>query len=433
MAQTETGAERAMQIKLYGKTLVAGIIWRPPVTVLTRSHIRRNGIAAGFTLAVRHRVGRSIQVGYVPKEAGVPGCYSLAAVLAKAVDKPNWIGAFHLPDGHYALVAVHQGAIMSGRDLIGTREEIEAKLRDTVQLVEGANGVWNAIYAPKEFESPWLEVPLAQLLPQSALRKSVGQLESLTGEMSKYQIKLFAMTAGTVFLLAGGWWMWHIYKQNTEIRVPDLSNEVVEVPPPHPWLAQPTMESQFSTWNKVLAKVPLSLAGWQIEVIMLDANAVSVSYQRHDGMPINVFQVAAINIFRAGPVISNGGEQAQVLIPFEQSQSHDQENNDDVLQSSDQALVELMSYFQALGLPPPTLTEEASVLPPPPSPLPEGETRVWANPDWQTYNWTLTSQLAPDALFSGKPLPGLRVTSARIVLSDGFPEWKLSGVFYAKN
>ncbi|MCW7547414.1 type 4b pilus protein PilO2 [Photorhabdus sp. APURE] len=422
-----------MQIKLYGKTLVAGIIWRPPVTVLTRSNIRRNGIAAGFTLVVRHRAGRSIQIGYVPKEAGAPGCYSLAAVLAKAVDKPNWIGAFHLPDGHYALVAVHQGSIMAGRDLIGTREEIEAKLRDTVQLVEGANGVWNAIYAPKEFESPWLEMPLAQLLPQSALRKSVGQLESLTGEMSKHQIKIFAMTAGIAFLLAGGWWIWHIHQQNTQIRVPDLSNEVVEVPPPHPWLTQPTMEWQFAAWNKALAKVPLSLAGWQVEAIMLDADAVSVSYQRHDGMPINVFQVAAINIFRAGPVISNGGEQAQVLIPFGQSQSHDQENNDDVLQSTDQALIELMSYFQALGLPSPTLTEGASVLPPPPPPLPEGETRMWANPDWQTYNWTLTSQLSPDALFSGKPLPGLRVTSARIVLSDGFPEWKLSGVFYAKN
>ncbi|NRN28681.1 type 4b pilus protein PilO2 [Photorhabdus heterorhabditis] len=433
MTQTETGVERAMQIKLYGKTLVAGIIWQPPVTALARSNIRRSGIAAGFTLVVRHRVGRCIQVGYIPKEAGALGCYSLAVILAKAVDKPNWIGAFCLPDGQYALVAVHQGAIMSGRDLIGTREEIEAKLCDTVQLVEGANGVWNAIYAPPEFESPWPEMSLVQLLPKSALRKSIGQIESLTGEMSKYQIKVFGMTVGTVFLLAGGWWMWHIYQQNTAIRVPDLSNEVVEVPPPHPWLAQPKMAWQFSAWNKALAKVPLSLAGWQVESIMLDTNTVSVSYQRHDGMPINIFQVAAINIFRAGPVISNGGEQAQVLIPFEQPQGHDQGNNDDVLQPSDQALIELMSYFQALGLPSPALTEGASVLPPPPPLLPGGETRVWSNPDWQTYDWTLTSQLSPDALFSGKPLPGLRVTSARIVLSDGFPEWKLSGVFYAKN
>ncbi|MQL48570.1 type 4b pilus protein PilO2 [Photorhabdus khanii] len=420
-----------MQIKLYGKTLVAGIIWRPPVTVLARSNMRRNGIAAGFTLAVRHRVGQGIQVGYIPKEVGASGNYSLAAALAKVVDKPNWIGAFRLSDGHYALVAVHQGAIMAGRDLIGPREEIEAKLRDTVQLVEGANGVWNAIYAPKEFESLWPEMPLVQLLPKSALKKSVGQLESLTGEMSKYQIKLFGMTTGLVLLLVGGWWGWHIYEQNTVLIIPDVPHEV-EIPPPHPWLTQPRMEWQFSVWKRALARVPLSLAGWQVESILLDTDTVSVSYQRHEGMPINIFQVAAINIFRSGPVISNGGEQAQVLIPFNQQSEDLPEGGDDALPSSDQALIGLMSYFQALGLPPPVLTESASVLPPPP-PTVEGETHVWANPDWQTYSWTLSSQLPPDALFSGKPLPGLRVTSARIVLSDGFPQWELSGVFYAKN
>ncbi|TDB62482.1 hypothetical protein C5467_01770 [Photorhabdus khanii subsp. guanajuatensis] len=431
MIRTGTDVEHVMQIKLYGKTLVAGIIWRPPVTVLARSNMRRNGIAAGFTLAVRHRVGQGIQIGYVPKEAGAPGDYSLAAALAKAVDKPNWIGAFRLSDGHYALVAVHQGAIMAGRDLIGVREEIEAKLRDTVQLVEGANGVWNVIYAPKEFESSWPEMPLAQLLPKSALKKSVGQLESLTGEMSKHQIKLFGMSAGLAILLAGGWWGWHTYKQNTVLITPDLSDEVVEIPPPHPWLAQPQIEWQFAAWNRALARIPLSLAGWQIDAILLDADTISVSYQRHEGMPINIFQVAAINIFQSGPVISNGGEQAQVLIPFNQ-QSENLPEGDDVLLSSDQALIELTSYFQALDLPPPVLTESASVLPPPP-PAAEGETRVWANPDWQTYSWTLSSQLPPDALFSGKSLPGLRVTSARVVLSDGFPQWELSGVFYAKN
>ncbi|WP_387468173.1 type 4b pilus protein PilO2 [Photorhabdus sp. RM323S] len=361
----------------------------------------------------------------------MPGDYSLAAALAKVVDKPNWIGAFRLSDGHYALVAVHQGAIMAGRDLIGPRAEIEAKLRDTVQLVEGANGVWNAIYAPKEFESLWPEMPLVQLLPKSALKKSVGQLESLTGEMSKYQIKLFGMTTGLVFLLVGGWWGWHIYEQNTVLIIPDLPNEV-EIPPPHPWFVQPRMEWQFSAWKRALARVPLFLAGWQVESILLDTDTVSVSYQRHEGMPINIFQVAAINIFRSDPVISNGGEQAQVLIPFNQQSEDLPEGDDDALPSSDQALIGLMSYFQALGLPPPVLTESASVLPPPP-PAVEGETHVWANPDWQTYSWTLSSQLPPDALFSGKPLPGLRVTSARIVLSDGFPQWELSGVFYAKN
>ncbi|MCC8372898.1 hypothetical protein CKY10_15100 [Photorhabdus sp. HUG-39] len=429
---TEIGVEHVMQIKLCGKTLVAGIIWRPPVAVLARANMRRNGIAAGFTLAVRHRVGRGVQVGYAPKEAGEPGYYSLAAVLAKVVDKSNWIGAFRLSDACYALVAVHQGAIMAGRDLIGTREEIETKLRETVQLVEDANGVWHAIYAPKEFESLWPEMPLEQLLSKSILKKSVGQLESLTGEMSKYQIKVFVMTAGLTLLLGGGWWMWHTYKQNRVVELPDLPREVVEALPPHPWLAQPQMAWQFSTWKRVLARVPLSLAGWQVESISLDTDTVSVSYQRHEGMPINIFQVAAINIFRAGPVISNGGEQAQVLIPIEQ-QSEDQAGNDDVLQSSDQALVELISYFQALNLPPPVLTESASVLPPPPPPRAEGDTQVWANPDWQTYSWTLSSQLPPDALFSGKPFPGLRVTSAKVVLADGFPQWELNGVFYAKN
>ena len=426
MARSEKGPAQATQTKLYGKPLVAGLVWQPPVPKISRAAMQRQGKAAEFGLAVRHMAGAATQIGYGPKEIGEPGFHSLAAVLAKAVDKPDWIGAFRLPDTRYALVGVRQGAIMAGRDIIGTRGEVEALLRDTVQLVEDAGEKWDAIYAPKEFETPWPEAPLVSLLPRSAL-KSAGKLESLTGEMTRQQKNLlFGIAAGVVILGAAGWAI-HAYRDRLAAQFAARSNETVQVPPPHPWKSQPRPLLQLAVWKQAMNRIPLTLAGWRADSIALDAGSATVDYRRDNGMPVAVFQAAAVAAFGQGPQVSQLGEQAQVTLPLQPAPGEEE-----ALEPQDTALIGLTSHFQSLGLKVPSLTKGQAVLPPPPHSVPGSPRKVWAPADWQTYNWTLTTTMPPDTLLA-QPFPGLRVTTMKVLFSDSAPQWSLNGVFYAKD
>jgi hypothetical protein len=419
--------EDAHGTTLYGKRLVAGLVWQPPVARLGRGIMQRQGRAAGFGLAVRHAVGTAVQVGYGPNELGKPGHHSLAAVLAAAVGKQDWIGVFQLPDARYALVGVRQGAIMAGRDVIGTREDVEALLHETVQLAEDAGERWDAIYAPKEFETPWQEMPLPKLLPKSAL-KSSGRLESLTGEMSQHQKRVLAgIAAGLVLAVAAGW-AWHAYVARMERQAAALANETITVPPPHPWKSQATVPAQVSTWQRVVERVPLFIAGWRAEAATLDARTIDVTYHRDGGMAVDAFQAAATEIFGSAPELSGHGEEAKIKVGFEPAA----DGQDEPLQSQDDALVAFTSHFQSMGMDVPELSKSKVAPPEPPPSVPGAPRKVFAAPDWQRFDWTFSiPALRADLL--GYEMPGLRLTTMKVVFSDGAPQWELKGMLYVKD
>lgn len=415
MARINQEAAQAIQTQHYGKPLVAGLTWQPPVAKLSRAAMQRQGLQGGFGVTVRRATGTGIQVGYGPKGIGDPGAHSLAVLLAEAVRKQDWIGAFRLSDTRYALVGVRQGAIMAGRDVIGARGEVEALLRETVQLGEEAGERWEAIYAPKEFETAWPEVHLVQLLPKSALRSSAGRLESLTSELTQQQKKLLLGVGAAVLLLGIGGWAWHDlrahHRQEELLRPP----QTVEAPPPHPWKSQARPAAQLAVWKHAMAKIPLSLAGWRAEWIRFDAGSATVSYRRDGGMSVDVFQSTVATVFGDGAHLSQSGERGEVAIGVVSPAGEDEP-----LHSANAANVEFASHFQSLGLAPPKLAKRAVAQ------------RLGGAADWTGYNWTLATDVPPETLF-GEEFPGLRLTTMQVLFSESTPHWVLNGIFYAKN
>ncbi|WP_175885508.1 type 4b pilus protein PilO2 [Burkholderia sp. BCC0044] len=428
MSKNESRAlEDAHTVMLHGKRLVSGLVWQPPVARLGRGIMQRQGRTAGFGLAVRHTVGQTVQVGYGVKEIGKPGFHSLAAVLATVVEQQDWIGAFRLSDTRYVLVGVRQGAIMAGRDVVGARGDVEALLRDTVHLAEDAGERWDAIYAPKEFDTPWQEVSLARLLPKSALRSS-GRLESLTGEMSQHQKRVFLGVAAGLLAVAAGGWAWHAYVARMARQAAALEGGTITVPPPHPWKAMATVPVQLSTWRHVVERVPLFIAGWRAQEATLDAGTIAVTYRRSGGMPVAAFQAAATGIFGPAVELLDQGEQAKVKVGFASATG----GQDDVLHSQDDAFVAFTSHFQSLGMAVPKLGKRKETPPEAPAPVAGARKQIFAQPDWQSYEWA-TSIPVPRPDLLGNAIPGLRLTTTKITFSDGAPQWALKGVLYVKD
>ncbi|KJH67531.1 type 4b pilus protein PilO2 [Chromobacterium violaceum] len=418
-------------IKLHGRTLVGGCTWQPPTAALDSAKVKREGLAAGFGLMLKRRAGRQVQVGYLAKSAEGLGAYSIAAALARAQKKDNWIGVFRLSDARYALVAVRDGAIMSGRDQIGTRGAIEQLLMETVQLVEQVGGQWEAVYAPKEFETPWPELPLFQALPKSEL-KAADRLKGLKGEMTRQQVHGLVAGAVATVLLGGAAWGVHLYRKQIEERMIARSGEVVKVRPPHPWLQEPSPKQMFSAWREARGGIPISLGGWRATAISFKPQSVVVAYQRDGGVPVNAFWAEASSRFPGQVALGSSGTQAEITLPVAMPPRGSLES-DDALLDADSAMLEWRSYFQNKDLAIPALSKSNPELPPAPPQIPGRPRQVWDTPDWTVFQWKMTSDWAPATLLQHGSLPGLRVKDVKMVLADGMTKWEISGVFYAKN
>lgn len=130
-----------------GKQFVSGLFWQP----LTRpraymKEAREIGKREGMDIvAIRHST--IMQAGFVGKNQGVlKGMYSIAATLAGKLGS-SWLGVFELDDGRYVFVAVNDGAIVPGCDMVGDRDEVREKLAYIYGLFS-----WEKVYVPANFE-----------------------------------------------------------------------------------------------------------------------------------------------------------------------------------------------------------------------------------------------------------------------------------------
>src|SRR3546814_18540306 len=76
------------------------------------------------------------------------GAYSLAAVLADRFGEPSWIGVFELDDGNYVLIAVKDGSITPGYDVVGDIGLIRERAIELKHAFKGAT-----VYLPADERS----------------------------------------------------------------------------------------------------------------------------------------------------------------------------------------------------------------------------------------------------------------------------------------
>lgn len=423
---------------LNGKWLVSGLSWRPPAPRAQRALTRKRGIEEGFQFAGQHRADSLLQIGFAHASfpQGQPA-YSLAALLAHQIKDQNWIGVFRLPDTRYALIAVHQGVVMAGRDIIGYRHDVEPLFQETLQLLEETGGRWGTVYAPEEFSTRYEEAALAALLPKAKI-KSFARLAPLSSKLTKRQLGMMGVGVLLCLGLGGAWWGWSTYQAKLQLQLQALTAHVVDVPPPHPWATQYTGAAYAQQWRALSKNLPLSVAGWRLDQLLIGLDdkqadgGAWAKYEREDqGAPLAEFMRAAHLVFSDAPVPDPTASRAMIaLTPFDPvSRTRDEV----VLGSLGQGMESLATYTQKMGLALPKFTEAVAALPPPPAYVPGHARRRWAPPGWRVMRWTLSASLPPEVVLASLDrIPGLRVTGVQADFGVDKMNWTLQGYLYAK-
>ncbi|CAG9170067.1 type 4b pilus protein PilO2 [Cupriavidus pinatubonensis] len=430
-----------------GKQFVSGLFWQP----LTRpraymKEAREIGKREGMDIvAIRHST--IMQAGFVGKNQGVlKGMYSIAATLAGKLGS-SWLGVFELDDGRYAFVAVNDGAIVPGCDMVGDRDEVREKLGYIYGLFS-----WEKVYVPANFEYGGETLDIKTLLTPANLRKEY-RLKQLTFGLTKKELLIIGVALATAVtgMVAYSEWKAEQARRIREerIRADQIrQRELAELNAKakreqgakaleHPWSKMPSAEEFQKGCTRALNALPLSVRGWIIDSATCDGKAVKATFVRGpSGETVAEFLAAARERFSTDPDVVDGGESAPgekaTVLAGDLSLGY---GGDDPLRAMPATLANFISHFQGLGIKP-TLTVKAEEQKKPQS-LP-GQESVQAVAevvkDWKTVVFQFDTGLSPELALSGLDGTGIRYTGLRVELARDTAtlKWIVEGEIYAK-
>lgn len=422
-------------VAVNGASFVTGLYWMPLKSVRNpMAEAKKIGKDQGMEM-VAIRQGRTvIQAGFAPKsKRKLKGMYSLAAALAGSLGD-NWIGVFQIGADSYALIAVHDGAVLPGRDTIGSREQVELLFRKTYSLVASdANGQFNKqgrTIAPADFEAGAEPLSLEDLLPSTALKKTY-RLRPLTLGLTPQEIALGAAGIAALAGLGYGAWWW-MDKREEEQRQADLlaaqqaqNAAAVEAASalPRPWVTTPQVQSLVSACAAFWNDTPLAIGGWRFESGKCAPGQALATFRRNDGTPVTAFAHAAQKHSGALPNIYEQGNSGSIGAGIDVQPAAQPEE----LPPAREQLETFTSYFQRLG---PnaqfSITEKPYT---PPADNPEAPV-----PDWITNGFQITSPLPPHLLFEALDTRGLRVFEISVSLDTSTANltWTVNGEMYGR-
>ena len=431
--------------KINGNEFVTGLMWQP--LQRQRAHMAEARLI-GKQLKmdiVSIREGETlVQAGFVQKGNGVhKGMYSLATALAGHIPHQSWIGAFELPGGYYALVAVHNGLIVPGCDVVGSKAEIRNLLVEKDSQLKGLT--FDRVFHPNDFDYRGQAIDLEEALRPSNLRKEY-KLKQLTFGMSKQELVVAACVAAVALTAGGGYWQWTAYKERlarqeaarlqmeqerkqAELAAKSASNPSLQALA-HPWASMPGTSDFLNACSGSINSLPLSIGGWLFESSICTSTTMEAVYGRTEATTIADFQQEASGRFSAPAVILENGQRAGVADEISIGAG-----GDDELLSVDDMRAKFTSHLQRLDLkpeivevPPPAVPVEQTLpgqeVPPPPPP-----------PAWKQFAFTISqTHYTPETLFSDLALPGVRLTEVSVTLQreDTRLIWKIKGDIYAR-
>jgi hypothetical protein len=429
-------------IEVNGHSFVSGLYWQTMLKVRSyEAEAKEIGKSIGMDIVTIRRTSMVIQAGFAPQGKGaLKGMYSLAAALAHVLGD-TWIGAFpvDVASDRYAFVAVLDGAIMPGREFIGTREDVEQALRETHSLVEGQRKKWERVIAPAEFEFGGKALSLVELLQPKQLKPS-AKLKPLTFGMTKREILVAAgVIVGVSLMLGIGLFAKHTYdKRQDEARAAKAKKEMAALAatsaakpaaiqaPVRTWTKQPTAIEASNACDKALGQLPLAVRSWVFDTATCGADGkVSAVYKQGNGGPLDVFLSAARERFGSSAAlqIAQNYKSVTVFVSYPVARS-----SDDALLHEVDATTLFVSHFRGLDI------EVAPVPVAPPPPPPEG-TPAPPAPDWRVFTYSFDAKLPPSMTLAGMELNGLRLKSVDLKLTDGStPEftWTTTGELYVR-
>ena len=432
-------------VSINGKSFVSGLMWTPlshPRAFMAEA--RAIGKRENMDIVAIRQGDSMIQAGFVAKGDGVTkGMYSLAATLAGQIREESWIGAFLLPDGQYALVAVYGGLIVPGCDCIGGKQSIQNLLleKDSQPRIMK----FEKVYHPDDFDHRGQPLDIEELLVPGCLKKEYT-LKQLTFGLTKEELIAIACAGALVVSACIGYWLWNNYQvrqaqeefarqeqirqqQLAELQAKagsDLQVKALE----HPWASMPGIEDFLNACQGAINALPLAVGGWTVESAICTGSTLEAVYARTGGTTFSQFIAATHERFPVPPVLLEGGDRAGLGDEISLGAGGDDEllPADEVktLFTSQLQQLELKADFVEVAVAPIATAKPASDLPgqeqeAPPPPL-----------GWKKYAFSVTTQYAPETVFSSPRLNGVRLTEIAVSRSGIQLSWSIKGEIYAR-
>jgi len=428
-------------VKINGKEFVAGLMWQPlskPRSYMTEA--REIGKRDAMDI-VAIRLGLSmIQAGFVKKGNGVTkGMFSLASALAGQINQESWIGAFHLPNGMFALVAVHGGLIVPGCDVVGEMQDIKNLLleKDSQRKIME----FDKVYHPVEFQYRGAPLDIEDILVPGAMRKEYA-LKQLTFGLTKREIINLSCSAVALLALVIGYIQWTDYQHREAVKEANRLEQVrlqklaelnaragADQPVQalqHPWATMPGIEDFLNGCQGAIDSLPLAIGGWTFESALCNAATVESVFARSGKTTFNDLIEATQGLFPAPPVLMDGAERAGLgdeiklgaggddeLLPFAVLQANFTTHMQKLDLKAD--IVEVPVAQPVIA----ALPGQEHAPPPPP-------------PNWKKFSFSLTSPYTPKHIFFGMNLQGVRLAEVSVIRQGHQLSWSLKGEIYAR-
>ncbi|MFC6299097.1 type 4b pilus protein PilO2 [Pseudomonas sp. CCM 7893] len=423
-----------------GKTFVTGLRWHPLGSVTGHmKEARQYGREHQLDIVAIRRTPGIIQAGFVARSDGVTkGMYSLAATLAGQLGD-SWIAAWKTETNldQYALVAVYQGGVISGCDMIGTGAEVRRRV--TQQRSRGIN--FTHEYLPSEFEMGGQPLDIEVLLQPSHLKREY-RLRPLVFGLSKAEVVQLITLGGLIAAGSIGWAQWQSHQaqiaqeaafQAEQHRLAELDRlhkeTGVEQPPQaleHPWAKRPSAAAFVENCSDVMYQLPLSIQGWQFTSAVCDGAQVFSSYKRTGNSTAKSLIAATHGHFSDRPAFFDEGNSAtlksDISIPAA---------GDEPLGEAIDMLANLSSWLHGFSQTPTLKEVEVAVpvepampgqpVPPPPPP-----------PQWKLFELSYATGITPADSLAGAPSQGLRLREIKTEYQTGHLIWSVIGDLYAK-
>ena len=437
---THKPSSRVQTIQHRGRVFVTGMLWTPLGNMTSyMKEARQYGHEQGLDIVAIRRPSLMIQAGFVSRSADVhKGMYSLAATLAGQLGD-SWIAAWAVDadQDRYAIVAVHEGRIIPGCDLIATASEVRKRV-----LQQRSRGIqFEREFLPTEFGMGGDLIDIDELLQPSRLKREY-RLRPLVFGMSKPELAQLLLVA---LLIGGGLLAWSQWKSHqAEIarqaaieaekkrleELAELQRQTGTEQPiqalEHPWAKQPSVTDFVEACSRFMNRLPLSIRGWPFMEAKCNSSQVIATYERAGNSTAHEFTMAVAELFSIRPEFINQGNTG--LLKFDISLDA---AGDDALIEARDALENLTSWFHGFSQEPqlqpiPVVTPQEPALPGQPTPPPPPP------PQWQQYQLSYTSGVLPYDSFNGAPTQGLRLQEIKTEYKADHLIWSVTGVLYAK-
>lgn len=442
VAETSKNARSArVQVLQYrGKSFVTGLRWHPLGSVTGHmKEARQYGREHQLDIVAIRRTPAIIQAGFVAHSDSVTkGMYSLAATLAGQLGD-SWIAAWRTaPDlDQYALVAVYQGGVISGCDMIGTGAEVRRRV-----VQQRSRGIhFSHEYLPPEFEMGGHPLDIEELLKPEKLKREY-RLRPLVFGLSKTELVQLSILAALIAVGLIGWAQWQSHQaqiakeaafQAEQQRLAELARlqkeSGVEQPPQaleHPWAKRPSVEDYLEGCSNGIYQSPLSIKGWLFTSAVCDGAQVLSSYTRSGNSTADDLIQATEGHYSDRPAFFDEGNSATLKLDISLPAA-----GDEPLKEAIVMLANLSSWLHSFNQKPvlkevPVVVPVQPAIPGQPAPPPPPP------PQWKLFELRYSTGLTPLDSLSGAPTQGLRLREIQTKYEAGHLVWSVIGDLYAK-